>query len=47
MALWLHDEQGLTVPQLAGKTKRELDVLRSMYEPKAPRTVIDRLGENA
>jgi hypothetical protein len=44
LALWLLDNHKLTVPPLVGKTKREIDVLRGMYEPRAPQSVIDRLA---
>lgn len=43
LALWLLDECGITVPTLLGKTKRELDVLRGMYAPRAPKSVLERL----
>lgn len=36
LAIWLHDERGLIVKQLEGKTKREIDLLRSMYPPQPP-----------
>lgn len=36
VALWLLDEHGLVVPALEGKSKREIDALRGMFEPAPP-----------
>lgn len=36
LALWLLDRFDLIVPPIAGKTKREIDLLRTMYPPEAP-----------
>lgn len=45
LALWLLDVCGIVVPSLKGKTKREIDVLRSLYPPRAPQSVLDRLAK--
>lgn len=42
LALWLKDECGITVKAIADKTKRELELLRSMYPPRAPEKVVER-----
>lgn len=42
LALWLLDECGLAVPPLSGKAKHEIDVLRSMYPPQAPKSILRR-----
>ena len=39
VALWLLDTKGLVAPALEGKTKREIDVLRGMFEPAPPKPV--------
>lgn len=43
LALWLLDRHGLAVSPIAGKSKAELRFLRSIYEPKAPKSVERRL----
>lgn len=46
LALWLLDECGLIAPALEGKTARELALLRQMYPPAAPQSVLDRRAAN-
>lgn len=41
VALWLHDEKRLRVPQLEGLSKRELDGLRSVFSPAPPKRFVE------
>lgn len=42
LALWLLDRRGLRVGPVAGRTPAEIRLLRSMYEAKAPASVLRR-----
>lgn len=42
LALWLHERDGLKVGPLSGKTPAEIRLLRGMYSPAAPESVIAR-----
>lgn len=44
LALWLLDEHGIAVGPVAGKSKAELRLLRTMYEPRAPESVLQRVS---
>lgn len=47
LALWLHDNDGVKVGPLEGKTQREIAVLRQIYEPSAPQSVLARRARKA
>jgi hypothetical protein len=42
LALWLLDNDGLAVGPVVGKSKAELRMLRSLYAPAAPASVLRR-----
>lgn len=42
LALWLFEQDGLKAGPLAGKTAAEIKMLRRLYEPAAPRSVLER-----
>lgn len=42
LALWLHERDGLKVGPLDGKSAAEIRLLRGMYSPAAPASVIAR-----
>lgn len=46
LALWLLDQDGIKVGPLEGKTSRQIDTLRSIYTPSAPKSVLDRRAAN-
>ncbi|MBB4799689.1 hypothetical protein HNP32_003449 [Brevundimonas bullata] len=46
LALWLHEHDGLKVGPLIGKTPSQIRALRSVYEPKAPDSVVRRRQRN-
>lgn len=43
LALWLLDEHRIAVPPIAGKTRRELAVLRDMYRAEPPKSIRERI----
>lgn len=47
LALWLYENDGLKVGPLEGRTSREIAVLRQIYEPKAPDSVVKRRQQRA
>lgn len=42
LALWLHERDGLKVGPLDGKSTAEIRLLKGMYTPAAPQSVIAR-----
>lgn len=46
LALWLFDIDGIRVGPLSGKTASEIRMLRSLYEPCAPASVLNRRAAN-
>jgi hypothetical protein len=46
LALWLLDNDGIKVGPLAGKTAAEIRLLRNMYAPNAPESVLRRRAAN-
>lgn len=46
LALWLLDNHGLRAGPLAGKSKAEVRLLRSMYEPRAPESIARRAAND-
>lgn len=46
LALWLFEADGIKVGPLLGKTAAEIRMLRRLYEPAAPQTVLERRAAN-
>lgn len=46
LALWLHENDRIKVGPLTGKTASEIRMLRRLYEPVAPDSVIARRAAN-
>lgn len=46
LALWLLDNHGIVAGPLVGKSKPEVRLLRSMYEPRAPKSIERRVAAN-
>lgn len=46
LALWLFEADGIKVGPLEGKTPAEIRMLRRLYEPAAPQTVLERRAAN-
>lgn len=42
LALWLHENDGLKAGPLAGKTLAEIRLMRRLYDPSAPASVLRR-----
>lgn len=42
LALWLHENDGIKVGPLEGMPAAQIRVLRGLYEPQAPASVINR-----
>ncbi len=47
LALWLHENDGLRVGPLEGAAPAKIKALRSIYEPKAPKSVLQRRQKRA
>lgn len=46
LALWLLDNHKIIAGPLVGKSKAEVRLLRSMYEPRAPKSIERRVAAN-
>lgn len=47
LALWLLDNDGLKVGPLTGMSARQIETLKAVYQPSAPKSVIERRSARA